>query len=380
MHRKNIVICANDVSQIGGISRVIHSSADAFQNRGYEVTLLGMNSIDDERSYRDSSDQTAEYRIVVPYTANPPSRKEDFQRWNRMRGEAVGYMRAYLDSIDISDTIFIILHVYVMEHLLETGVKIGGDDGLAVMGMYHNSFESCRQIGDIGRVQRSYSMATRFLALTEKDRDEYASEGMTNASFIYNPVKLLTEPGVRSWADRERKIVYVGRFAREKNVSDIVSVWADLANDYPEWSLDIYGVGPEENNIASAIIENRVSDSVRLMGTTQNPEEVFASSRIMVMASDYEGLPVAVVEAGLCGLPTLTVDSSPGMSVLVEDGVSGFVTPKGNLDKFGSRLRQLIKDDALTESMGAAARERMARFDPDRIIDDWERLFTFSGI
>lgn len=380
MHRKNIVIGANDVTQIGGISRVIHSSADAFRDRGYEVTLLGMNSIDDERSYRESSDQTAEYQIVVPYTAIPPSRKEDFSQWNRMRGEAVGYLRAYLDSIDISETIFIILHVYVMEHLLEAGVKIGGDDGLAVMGMYHSSFESCRAIGDLGRVQRSYSQATRFVALTEKDRDEYASAGMTNASFIYNPVKLLTEPERRPWADREHKVVYVGRFAQGKNVADIVGVWASVVTEYPEWSLDIYGVGPEENNIALSIIENRVSDSVRLMGSTQNPEEVFSSSRVMVMASDYEGLPVAVVEASLCSLPTLTVDSSPGMSVLVEDGVSGFVTPKGDLDEFGSRLRQLIKEDAMTEAMGAAARERMARFDPDRIIDDWERLFTLSGI
>ncbi|WP_205677127.1 glycosyltransferase [Brevibacterium aurantiacum] len=339
-----------------------------------------MNSIDEERSYRESSDQSSGYRIIVPYAGQPPSRKEDFEKWNRMRGEAVGYMRAFLDSIDVSDTIFIVLHVYVMEHLIETGVKLGGDDGLAVMGMYHSSFESCRKIGDLSRVQHAYSQVTRFLALTKKDRDEYAAAGMTNASFIYNPVKLLTEPEERPWEDREKKIVYVGRFSREKNIADIVRVWADLAGEYEDWTLDIYGVGPEENNIATAILENRVTRSVRLMGPTQNPEEVFAKSRIMVMASDYEGLPVAVVEAGLCGLPTVTVASSPGMSVLVEDGVSGFVTPKGDLDAFSNRLRQLLEDDSLNESMGAKAKDRMSRFEPERIINDWERLFEFSGI
>ena len=205
LNRNNIVICANDVTQIGGISRVIHSTADAFSRQGYNVTLLGMNSVNDERSYVDDSDQTTRYRTIVPYTDHPPPRKENFEKWNRMRGEAVGYMRAFLDTIDISETVFIILHVYVMEHLVETGVQIGGDTGLAVMGMYHSSFDACQAVGDLPRVKRAYGQATRFLALTEQDRDKYASAGMSNASFIYNPVELLSEPGVIDWNNDRRR-------------------------------------------------------------------------------------------------------------------------------------------------------------------------------
>lgn len=379
-NRRNIVICANDVTQIGGISRVIHSSADAFSRRGYDVSLLGMNSIGDERSYIDDSDQSSKYRTIVPYTANPPSRKQNFEKWNRMRGEAVGYMRAYLDSIDITDTIFIILHVYVMEHLVETGVEIGGEDGLAVMGMYHNSFDSCKLVGDLPRVQRTYSQATRFLALTEVDRDRYASAGMSNASYIYNPVELISSPERVDWLAREKKIVYVGRFAKEKNIPWMIRIWASVAELYPDWSFEIYGVGPEEDDIALEILRSGVSRSVQVMGSTQNPEGVFASSRIMLMASDYEGLPVAVVEAGLCGLPTLTVDCCPGMSILVDDGVSGYVTPVGDVDAFRSRLVEMMDDVQLNESLGLAAMQHMARFDPDRIVDDWEELFAFSGL
>lgn len=380
VNRRNIVICANDVTQIGGISRVIHSSADAFDRRGYTVTLLGMNSINEDRSYVDESDQSSKYRTIVPYVSNPPSRKQDFNKWNRMRGEAVGYMRAFLDTIDISDTIFVILHVYVMEHLVETGVKIGGQDGLAVMGMYHNSFESCKLIGDLPRVQRSYGQATRFLALTELDRDQYASSGMTNASFIYNPVDLLSVPEKRNWASREKKIVYVGRFAKEKNVPWMIRAWASVAENYPDWTFDIYGVGPAEDDIALEILRRGVSQSVRIMGQTQSPESVFANARVMVMASDYEGLPVAVVEAGLCGLPTLTSDCCPGMSVLVNDGVSGYVVPKDDAEAFCARLTDMLDNESLNEQLGINAHAHMERFEPDRVIDDWEALFEFSGL
>ena len=134
----------------------------------------------------------------------------------------------------------------------------------------------------------------------------------------------------------------MGRFAKGKNVPWMIQAWAGIADQFPDWSFDIYGVGPEEGTIALEILKSGVSRSVRVMGSTQNPESVSSSSRLMIMGSDHEGLPVAVVEAALCGIPTLTVDSSPGMSVLVEDGVTGAITPKGDIDEIRRRLVEIL--------------------------------------
>lgn len=378
--RRNVILCANDVTQIGGISRVLHATADGFASRGYGVTLLGMNAIEPERSYQRSSDRAALYPVVVPYSENPPPRAKDAHRWNRLRGEAVGYLRRYLETIDLADTIIITMHVYAMEHLLETALLTGSESAPAVFGMYHNSYEGCMKVGDLGRVVRSYSKANRFLALTEGDADRFAAEGMTNVGHIANPVSLLSEPSMSSWHEREKSVVYVGRFAKEKNVPLLVRLWSRVAPEFPDWTFDIYGIGPDDQEVAREILRCGVASSVRLNGPTQNPERVFAGGRIMVMASEYEGLPVAIVEAGLCGMPIVTYDSCPGMRVLIDDGVSGQVVPRGDEGAFVQRLASLMRDSELNRGFGEAAARRMAMFEPSRIIDEWERLFLLSGL
>lgn len=373
--RNNIVICANDVTQIGGISRVIHSMAEGFSKQGYSVSLLGMNSIASENSYEDESNQSVLYPTAIAYTDNPPPRNKDFNRWNRMRGEAVGYMRRFFDGMDISDTILITLHVYVMEHLLETGVKIGGEDGLAVLGMYHNSFESCKMIGDLKRVKQSYSQATRFFALTEKDRDSYAAEGLTNASYIYNPVELLSEPIFKPISEREKRVIYVGRFAKEKRVPELVEAWSRVADKYPDWRFDIYGVGPDENEIAKSILTNRVSGSVRLLGKTQKPEQELANSRLMLMASDFEGLPVVIVEAGLVGTPTLSTDCAPGISVLIKDKETGELVKDKGFRELAERLDYLLANQDELDRYSVNAQVHMQQFSVERITSEWEDYF-----
>ncbi|PLA36903.1 hypothetical protein CYJ46_11385 [Corynebacterium coyleae] len=350
--------------------------AEGFTQRGYSITLLGMNSIGQENSYEDDSDQASKYPVVIPYTDNPPPRNKDANRWNRMRGEAVGYMRRYFESIDLADTILITLHVYVMEHILETGVPIGGDDGLAVLGMYHNSFDSCRDVGDLGRVLRSYSRANRFYALTEADRDKYAVEGLTNASYMYNPVELLSRPSILSIEERPKKVVYVGRYAVEKRVPKLVECWAKVASDFPDWKFEIYGVGPDAANIAKSILENHVSDSVTLMGKTQNPEQVLANSRLMMMASDFEGLPVVVVEAGLVGTPTLATNCAPGMEVLIENEKTGVLVEDRDYYALAVKLSNLLRDSEALHEMSVASASYMERFSISRIADEWEREFT----
>lgn len=373
--RNHIIICANDVTQIGGISRVIHSMAEGFEKKGYQITLLGMNSLNGDNTYQNESDQSTRYPVVIPYSEIPPARTVDSNRWNRLRGEAVGYMRRYLESIEISNTIMIVLHVYVMEHLLETGVKIGQDDGLAVLGMYHSSFESCKKIGDLKRVKNSYQHATRFFALTQKDRDMYAAEGLTNASYIYNPVELLTQPAILSHKDRSKRVIFMGRFSKEKRIPLIVEAWEKIIKKHPDWDLDIYGVGPDEALIAQIILAKGLADSVHLKGKSLNPEQELANSRLMVMASEYEGLPVVIVEAGLCSTPTLAINCSPGMEVLIENKVTGVLVDNSEVQSFADALDSLLENEETLQDMGTAAFEKMQQFSIDKVIAQWEVVF-----
>ncbi len=375
-----IIICANDVTQIGGVSRVVQTMGQAFRDAGYEVSLLGMNTADDAISYQGDSDKAADFPVSIAYPERPPVRAKDPARWLRLRGEAVGYLRRYLAEVRREKTIFIILQVYVMEHLLEAGFRPGEPGEPAVFGMYHSSYDSCVKVGDIERVREAYANATRFVCLTEVDRDKYASDGMTNVSYVYNPVQLMNEPEIPEWSEREKRVVFLGRFGPEKNVSSLVKIWSRIVDQVPDWRFEIYGVGQLRNEIAKEIFANDLTSSVHMMGSTQFPEEILANSRILVMFSEYEGLPVIIVEAGLCGIPSVVSDCAPGMSVLVKDGVSGYVVPKDDEEAFAEKLLELIKNQELNRSMGASAKEAMKEFDLPNIVAEWEKLFEQSDL
>lgn len=371
---RKIILCGNDVTQIGGVSRVIHCLAQGFVDLGYEVELLGMNQVDASISFSGESDKSADYPVSIAYMGQPPVRAENPEKWARMRGEAVGYLRRFVEEQDKETTLFIVFQVYVMEHLLETGLDFNAMTGYQVIGAYHSSYQGARITKDVVRVKKAYANITRFLTLTEADRDAFAREGMTNGSFVYNPVELLSTPPSLPWEQRQRRVVFVGRLVKGKNVVRLVEAWAQVAQEFPDWRFEIYGSGDEEKLIAEAILANNLMSSVALMGMTQEPEAVFADSRLMLMDSEYEGLPVSIVEAGLTGTPTLSSDNFPGAHVLIEDGVSGAIVGYGNNAAFVEKLRILLRDQDLLEQLGHGSQKHMERFSVDSIMKDWEFL------
>lgn len=368
-----IILCANDVTQIGGVSRVIHTLAREFKNQGFEVELLGMNTVSQEISFELPED-IKNLPVTVAYSAQPPAKSSNLERWSKLRGEAVGYLRRYFEEQDPESTLVIVLQVYVMEHLLETGIDFSATTGFKVIGAYHSSYIGCKASNDLNRVKRAYSDITRFICLTEKDRDLFALEGMTNGSYLYNPIELMSSIEIPAWTDRDKKLVFVGRLSREKNIPAIIDAWSKVAPDFPEWSFEIYGTGPEESKVSEAILKSGQVKRTHLMGSTQNPEQVFATARLNVMNSNFEGLPVSIVEAGLVGTPTLVTNTFPGAEVLVEDNVTGFTPPPNDTEAYVAALRGALSDQDKLANMGEASRKKMTRFSPTQIMEDWDFL------
>ena len=90
-----------------------------------------------------------------------------------------------------------------------------------------------------------------------------------------------------------------------------------------------------------------------------------AASDLLVLPSFAEGVPVTLMEAMASGLPVIASQVA-GVSELVEDGVSGFVTPAGDAATLSACLSTLLADPALRARMGEAGRAKVtAEFDLD---------------
>jgi glycosyltransferase involved in cell wall biosynthesis len=89
----------------------------------------------------------------------------------------------------------------------------------------------------------------------------------------------------------------------------------------------------------------------------------YRSSIFSVIPSLEEGFGIPAAEAMGCGIPVIATDAG-GLPEVVEDGVTGYVVPKGDARALSAAMRKLLQDAALRRQMGRAGRKRaLAQFD-----------------
>ncbi len=100
--------------------------------------------------------------------------------------------------------------------------------------------------------------------------------------------------------------------------------------------------------------------------------KLMRQSDILFHPSRCEGIPKVVLEGAATGLPGLMFDNYEAPAVL--DRVTGFQVKTS--EQMMDRLQLLIEDRALCQRMGSAAIDQARRFDWDRVVKQWEEVFT----
>ena len=95
----------------------------------------------------------------------------------------------------------------------------------------------------------------------------------------------------------------------------------------PHWRerkvrLSLIGTGPNER-ILRRMVEQLGLNNVEFAGQQNNIEEIWSKHHALVMPSRFEGMPLTVVEAMLCGRPCIVTDVG-GNKELIRDGINGF--------------------------------------------------------
>ena len=117
-----------------------------------------------------------------------------------------------------------------------------------------------------------------------------------------------------------------------------------------------------------------IASQVKFMGLTTTPMQDIAGEGMFVITSDYEGISNALLEAMAVGLPCISTDSSPGgAAMLIESGVSGILTPCGDIHKLTRAMCIFAEDEEKASSCGLAAKGVLNRFEPQKILNMWEQ-------
>ncbi len=145
----------------------------------------------------------------------------------------------------------------------------------------------------------------------------------------------------------------------------------------PELRLLIVGEGPMLDQIEEKIAALGIRERVTLAGQCTDPERWLQAMDVFCLPSyANEGVPQAILQAMLCGLPIVT---TPVGAILeaVSDGDTALVVPPKDVAALASAVARLLDDDTLATRLGAAARRRAsADFSREAMLDKMENLFT----
>lgn len=174
-------------------------------------------------------------------------------------------------------------------------------------------------------------------------------------------------------AEREKRIVNVGRLHPQKNQKVLIDAFAKIADKYPNYNLEIYGEGVLRNDLERQIKENRLNGRVILCGSSKNIFDKIYKASLFVLSSDYEGIPNALLESMALGLPCVSTDCRPGGArTLIKDGSNGFIVPVADTEKLAERMDYVLANKGVADAIAAEARKIATTHTEDAVFDKWE--------
>ncbi|MFG1699816.1 glycosyltransferase family 4 protein [Nonomuraea sp. NPDC049309] len=170
--------------------------------------------------------------------------------------------------------------------------------------------------------------------------------------------------------------VAVGRMTRIKGFHRLIAAWETVAQAHPDWTLRIYGAGPQEENLARQIAEAGLEGKVELPGPTTDVGAELEKASIYVMSSRHEGFPMTILEAMAKGLAIVSFNSPHGPKEMIKNGVDGLlVKPRTNANLAAAVIR-VIEDERLRRDLGARALETAQKYDLQVIGKKWDKLLA----
>ncbi len=171
----------------------------------------------------------------------------------------------------------------------------------------------------------------------------------------------------------ERILVHVSNFRKLKRVEDVLAVFALVLKEI-DAKLLLVGDGPTRQEMEQQCRILGICDKVVFLGKQEAVEEILAVSDLMILPSENESFGLAALEAMACHVPVISSDAG-GIPEVNIDGVTGFVSPVGDVEDMAANALKLLRDEKLLKEFRQNAYEQAKRFDVEKIMPLYEAYY-----
>ena len=215
-----------------------------------------------------------------------------------------------------------------------------------------------------------FKKLNQIVILTNRDLEKYKNINK-NTTVIYN----FTNMEFRKTPEfLNRQFLFVGRLSNQKGFFDLCRIIKKFCKTNSDWNFRIIGNGEYKTDfekfIKSENLENRINWSL----VSDDVQTEMENSSCLLMTSNFEGLPMVLIEASVCALPAISYDTPTGPSDIIVDSKSGFIVPIHKQDFFAERMKEFAGSFKLQQKLSSGAKTESEKFSKQNILLQWTEV------
>ncbi len=204
-------------------------------------------------------------------------------------------------------------------------------------------------------------LTDRIISVNEADRQSMITRGIPadKVVTVYNGVDLdnFTDP-ILTTDSPSPVVMQVGRLSEQKAPLDFIEGARRVLQKRPDVRFVLVGDGPLFEQVQTQIKRDGLEKQVFAIGAQANAFRLIRTADIVTLTSHWEGSPYSVLEAMAWSKPVVATAVN-GCPELVADGVTGFLTPRGQPKLWAERVLCLLSDPQTARQMGEQGRRRL---------------------
>jgi glycosyltransferase involved in cell wall biosynthesis len=359
MNKKNILLIIDSLG-IGGAEKVVLTLAQGFLNENYQVDLISVDNI---------------VKFDVPSDVNLhilDFKKGflDYYRYSKKLHKLINNLeKNYSQSFDL-----ILVNLQKSTRLMKR-YNHKNIYHIVLSTLSQSAFKNRKGIKLYLKQKKLKSIYNNLNILADSDGIQ---DDLLNAiqikpktiKTIYSPVdfnqinQLSKEKNI---IKENNYILHIGRFATVKRHDILLQAYKQ---SNIEAKLVLVGDGEEKENILNLIDRLNLNDKVILTGLIKNPYPVLKNATLLVLSSEYEGLPTVILEAFSLNIPVVSTNCPSGPSEILKDELSQYLVKNLDIDNLALKIAQVYKQPYDIPKV------IMKQFESNNIIKQYEKLIN----
>ena len=191
---------------------------------------------------------------------------------------------------------------------------------------------------------------------------------------IYNGVDINFFASPTENIKKDIDFIAVGRMSSQKNYLMMLKAFKQVQSIYPDAKLTILGDGEKRSEIETFCEENHLSNNVNMPGNVSNVREYMWRSKVFLMSSDFEGLPITVLEAMAAGLPIVATKAG-GIVDIVEDNGNGFLVNIGDEEGLAKAMIECLQNDGKMKSYADHSKALSQKYSIEHCANEYMKVY-----